>query len=391
MLTSIAVQNYRSLHEFRMPLGRLTVITGANGSGKSNLYRALRLLADCAEGRMIGSLAREGGLQSSVWAGPEKISAAVRRGEHPVQGTASGGPPLSVQFGFAADDFSYLIDLGIPQPGGGPTAFSLDPEIKRELIWHGEAMRPSSLLVKRIRQLVQVRAAGRSGAWQPLTDRLRTFDSVLTELNDPRQAPELIAVRDHVRSWRFYDHFRTDPTAPARQLQVGTRTPVLDHDGHSLAAAVQTIIEIGDGRLARAVGDAFPGSELSVSTETGRFDLQLRGPGLLRALGSAELSDGTLRYLLLVAALLSPRPPQLMVLNEPETSLHPELLAPLARLIADAAQHSQILVVTHAEPLVAALTATGIAESVELVKELGETRIDGHGPFEGPPWTWGTR
>ena len=67
---------------------------------------------------------------------------------------------------------------------------------------------------------------------------------------------------------------------------------------------------------------------------------------------AAELSDGTLRYLLLIAALLSPRPPDLMILNEPETSLHPDLLPPLARLIAQAAQRTQIIVVSHAEPLV---------------------------------------
>jgi predicted ATPase len=57
---------------------------------------------------------------------------------------------------------------------------------------------------------------------------------VLTELINPRQAPEVIAVREQVRSWRFYDHFRTDEPAPARQTQVGTRTPVLDTDGRDL-------------------------------------------------------------------------------------------------------------------------------------------------------------
>ena len=70
MITTVAVQNYRSLHDLRVPLGRLTVVTGANGTGKSNLYRALRLLAACAEGQVIGSLAREGGLPSTLWAGP---------------------------------------------------------------------------------------------------------------------------------------------------------------------------------------------------------------------------------------------------------------------------------------------------------------------------------
>ena len=87
----------------------------------------------------------------------------------------------------------------------------------------------------------------------------------------------------------------------------------------------------------------------------GRFDLRLHGPGLLRPLSGAELSDGTLRYLLLIAALLSPRPPGLLVLNEPETSLHPELLPALARLMITAAERSQLLIITHSAALVDAL------------------------------------
>jgi predicted ATPase len=68
----------------------------------------------------------------------------------------------------------------------------------------------------------------------------------------------------------------------------------------------------------------------------------LRQHGLLRPLRASALSDGALRYLLLTAALLTPRPPTLLVLNEPETSLHPDLSPALARLIASASPHSQI-------------------------------------------------
>ena len=109
MLTTIAIENYRSLRDLRLPLGQLNVVTGANGTGKSSLYRALRLLADCASGRVISSLAREGGLDSVLWAGPEHVAATVRSGRYPVQGTARSGP-ISLQLGFASDDFSYLID-----------------------------------------------------------------------------------------------------------------------------------------------------------------------------------------------------------------------------------------------------------------------------------------
>ena len=63
MLSTVAVRGYRSLRDVALPLGRLTVITGANGTGKSSVYRALRLLAGCGRGEAIGALAREGGLQ----------------------------------------------------------------------------------------------------------------------------------------------------------------------------------------------------------------------------------------------------------------------------------------------------------------------------------------
>ncbi len=87
----------------------------------------------------------------------------------------------------------------------------------------------------------------------------------------------------------------------------------------------------------------------------GRFEIAMHQHGLLRPLRATELSDGTLRYLLWIAALLTPRPPELLVLNEPETSLHPDLLPALGRLIANAAERSQVLVVTHAPKLIASL------------------------------------
>ena len=72
---------------------------------------------------------------------------------------------------------------------------------------------------------------------------------------------------------------------------------------------------------------------MSVTADGGWFEVEMHQHGLLRPLKAAELSDGTLRYLLWVAALLTPRPPGLLVLNEPETSLHPDLLPALGRLI----------------------------------------------------------
>lgn len=110
--------------------------------------------------------------------------------------------------------------------------------------------------------------------------------------------------------------------------------------------------------------------------------------GLLRALGAAELSDGTLRYLLLIAALLTPRPPDLMVLNEPETSLHPDVLPALARLMVQAAQRSQLIVVTHSQSLIAALNQQPGCHSIVLEKSFGETHIAGAKELGTPAWHW---
>ena len=386
MLQTLAIAGYRSLRDFVIPLKGLNLVTGPNGSGKSNLYRALRLLADTAQGRVIRSLAQEGGLQSTLWAGPESISRAVRRGEQPVQGTARQ-KVVSLRLGFSGDDFGYAIDLGLPSGPNG--AFDFDPEVKRECLWAGPQLRPSALLVDRKGPLVKVRQNGKD--WTVATYQLATFDSMMTHCADPRSTPEMLMLRETMRGWRFYDHFRTDAASPARLPQIGTHTPVLSHDGADLAAALQTIRQIGDTQaLDAAITDAFPGSHVSITLATGWFEVEMRQHGLLRPLKAAELSDGTLRYLLWVAALLTPRPPGLLVLNEPETSLHPDLLPALGRLIVQTAERTQVLVVSHAPVLVDALQQTPECQSISLVKEFGETRVatDEH---ERPLWQWPSR
>jgi predicted ATPase len=390
MIRTVAVQGYRSLRELVLPLGQLSVITGANGSGKSSVYRSLRLLADVAQNAVVASLAREGGLPSTFWAGPETIARSVRQGTHAVEGLAKR-KTASLKLGFGGDSYGYSIDLGYPPPPPPATMFELDPRVKRECIWHGPVYRKASALVDRRNNFVWL-ATTRDEEPVMLTQHLSDTDSMLGSVADPQRAPEMLAVREAVRGWRFYEHFRTDSDSPARVAQIGTFTPVLHHDGSNLAAALQTIAEIrSDDALATTLEDAFPKSHLYVEDRNGRFELQLQQHGLLRALSAAELSDGTLRYLLWTAALLTPRPPELMVLNEPETSLHPDLLPALARLILAAALQTQIVVVSHAHALIEALAVAPLCTRLHLQKEFGETSLEGATLFNQPKWNWPTR
>jgi predicted ATPase len=388
MIETLAIFGYRSLRNLVLPLDRLNVVTGANGSGKSSLYRALRLLGDAALNSVVSSLAREGGLPSTLWAGLEKIGRAVRQGQYEAEPTVRE-KTVALKMGFAGKTFGYSIELGYPPPSR--SLFSLDPAIKRECIWHGGVYRRSTVLVERRNNVVHLPAAGDE---EPvvLTQDLSSADSMLATIADPQRAPEMLAVRESIRGWRFYDGFRTDISSPVRVPQIGTFTPVLNNDGTDLPAALQTILEIGNREaLERTVEDAFPGSQISIEVKGARFELKLQQHGLLRPLSAAELSDGTLRFLLLTAALLTPRPPELMVLNEPETSLHPDLLPALARLISAASARSQIVVVSHAQPLIHELERAQGCRRLHLEKDFGETVLSGATVFTKPRWEWPPR
>lgn len=385
MILTIAISGYRSLREIVLPLERLTIITGGNGTGKSSLYRSIRLLGDVAQGRVIPALAGEGGLQSTLWAGPETISRSMKTGEHPIQGTVRRGP-ARLRLGLAAQDYGYAIDLGQPVLQGR-TMFGRDPEIKAEALWFGEVLKRKNVIARRTGPNVQVMR--KDGGMESLIRDLPAYDSMVTHAADPANAAELLIQRERMRGWRFYDQLRTDAESPARRAQVGTRAVSLASDGSNLAAAIQTIREIGDHEaLDAAIDDAFPGASIQILENDGFFEIAMAQKGLLRPLKARELSDGTLRYLLLVAALLTSRPPTLMVLNEPETSLHPGLLLPLARLIEKASQDTQIIIVSHAQELVRALQAARDGVAYELTKPFGETIVEG---APKPAWEWPAR
>ena len=349
-LRAFEVAGYRSLRRLSIELAPLTVVAGANGAGKTNVYRALHLLHAAATGNLAQAVADEGGLPSLLWAGGRQKKERAR-----------------VALEARWDELSYELALGLEPP---PTRFPYDPHVKIERVrWEGVE------LCQRGEGSATARDADGNRAVFPFS--LEHNQSILAQLVEPHRFPVLSTLRQLLGGWRFYHHLRSDAEAPARHARLAMRTPVLAGDGRDLAAALATIYDIGDrARLDGHVERAFPGSRLGFAgDDRAQLAVTMEVPGVHRALAASELSDGTLRYLCLVAALLSPRPAPLLVLNEPETSLHPDLFAPLGELILDASARSQLLVTTHAEPLVQRLSQARDVRLVTLRRDGAETLL----------------
>jgi predicted ATPase len=209
---------------------------------------------------------------------------------------------------------------------------------------------------------------------------LLASETALGAFDEPQRFPEVHAVRQTMLDWRFYHSLRTDADSPLRCPCLAVTSPTLASDGSNLAAVFATLAHIRKDTfdLDKAIEDAFPGAALSIPVPEREASFGMVFPDHpRRAFQAAELSDGTLRYLALMGALLALRLPAFIAFNEPESSLHPELLEPLARLIAKAAERTQIWLVTHSERLAAALARHGKVQPRRVIKRQGETWIEG--------------
>lgn len=355
--SEIEISNYRSIRRLFMPVQPLSVFVGENGVGKSNLYKSLSLLRDAATGRITRMIADEGGLNSVCWSGLRN------RGE-------DGRLRLAARF----DNIRYFIELGHPSPV--EAAFPGEPMIKSERIeaTHGKR---KVLLMERTNSHVSVR--GEDGAWSEHRNAVLPSETALAGFLDGKTCPEVDLIRNSLQSWRFYHDFRTDQASPIRKPCLAITTPSLSADGSDLAAALATLYTIRQDAadLQDAIEDAFPGAKLRAWERNGAcaFDLQLAD--MRRPFMAHELSDGTLKYICLLAVFMGYRLPPFIALNEPETSLHPSLLAPLARLIAKASRRSQIWIVTHSEHLMEALRSESSVPLRRVIKTKGATAIEG--------------
>jgi predicted ATPase len=368
VVTQVRAAGYRSLRSIRFPIERLSVFKGANGTGKTNLYQALQLLQAAAAGKLSHDLAAEGGMESALWAGPRKKHESAQISLMARFAPASDGDTTR-------DSFAYQVTVGLAAPDWA--AFQLEPQIKDETLTFHHGARPMKLLERKGPHVV---ARDDKGLQVDVGVEPMASETALGSIAEPERFPDLELIRRTLLDWRFYHVLRTDRDSPLRRPCLAVTSPTLSSDGSNLAAVFATLVYIrqDSSGLQEMVSDAFAGAQLVVPPpeRTASFGMifpEFRG----RVFDASELSDGTLRYLALAGTLMAYRLPAFIALNEPETSLHPDLLAPLARLIVQASSRTQIWLVTHSEQLAASLKKHGGIKPYNVVKQGGETWIEG--------------
>lgn len=372
-LTEIEISGYRSIRKLCLPLRQVTVLTGGNGVGKTNIYRSLELLHAAARGRIADEVAREGGLGSVFWAGGKNLSPdgsfdPKYRTDGPRKGEANR---LCLQ-ATLEELGTYRIELGFPQKIAA-AAFETEAQIKLETLEIDDRGRKRKVLERDGRRITLRREDA---------DDLLASETALAELGGADS--DLGAMRTELANWRFYHGFRTDQDSALRRPSRAITSPLLASDGSNLAAVFATLRHIRQETidLDAAIEAAFPGSELRVPPpeETATFEMVFPETPK-RGFRPHELSDGTLQFLALMGALLSYRLPPFIALNEPEASLHPSLLPALASAIAKAAGRAQIVVVTHSEPLAGAIADLTGAQPREVLRDDDGTTIKGLNRF----------
>lgn len=368
-LTSLSIVGYRSIRSIAFPLRRLTVLVGGNGIGKTNLYRSLELLQAAALGTLAREIAREGGLASIHFAGE------LRKHEQPRLRLEASMDGILESTG----ELNYAVEARFPAVGSA--SFPNEVQIREERLTLLDGRKPVELMH---RDGPAVWARDDEGVRRLVDEQLLASETALASLGSAHRVID--AARYVISGWRFYHSFRTDVDSPLRRPSLAFTAPTLDSSGANLAAVFATLRHVREESvdLDAAIEHAFPGARLNVPRPEEMASFSVSFPEVpKRRFGAHELSDGTLQFLALAGALLAYRLPPFVALNEPETSLHPMLLPALARMIVNAAERTQIWVVTHSRELADAIAEESGVMSREVIRRDGATWLNGLTQFAG--------
>jgi len=350
----LRIRGYRSLADVTWEPGPLNVLIGINGSGKSNILRALMLLVNSANGRLAKSIRREGGMVPILWDGRvEEISWQLR-----VSSEERG------------ELFEY--ELQLDQIGRGGSAYEIASE-KLSVTYTddvpGEGEQISVL--ERTPRRAWIRDVGLSGPTRDIeSDQVSAEETLLSQVAAPFAHSTVARFRQTLSDWRVYHDVRVDVQSEMRRAAVTRLERRVDPDGQNLVPVLHTFYssdrtfkgEINDAMRA-AFGPEF--EELTFPpAEDGRIQLRVRWRSLKRTQSAADLSDGALRFLFLITVLASPDPPPLIAIDEPELGLHPSMLPIVAEFAVEAATRTQVIMTTHSPEFLSAFSETPEATTI---------------------------
>jgi predicted ATPase len=343
------VEGFRSLRNIDWRPGKLNVVIGPNGSGKSNLLRILELLSVAARGGLGNYVIHEGGVEPLVWDG-KADHIRVRCKLSPAEG------------GLDPDRDSLTYDLSLGRLGVS-SAYRIDSEILGN---YRESPMAEALLGARQYPFKLLERDPRNAVVFDIQQRqlwanqgsVPDEETLLSLCAGPFTANAIIFIhQQHIARWKIYQSFLTDRDAPIRAPAVARHESSLDPDGQNLISVLHTLYSTDrefkdevNTAMRTAFSDDFDEIVFPPAADQ-RIQLRLRWRSLRREQSAADLSDGTLRFLFLMAALANPSPPPLIAIDEPETGLHPSMLPIVAEYARDAAQRTQVILTTHSPEL----------------------------------------
>jgi predicted ATPase len=346
-----------------LALKGLNVFIGPNGSGKSNFIEILALLK--AAPRSLPEPVKEmGGVREWLWKGEGgKGEATIEvlvdnpKGKMDLRHSLiirENGGRFEVVDERIENEKSYK---GMPQP-----------------FFHYNFRRGHPMLKERLKDLPE----DQQGQERPLKrDQILPEESILSQVKDPERYPALTYLQEKYTAMRLFRNWSFGPGAALRKEQSASgRNDFLADGGENLALVLFKILRTGVKKdLLIGLGQLYPGIiDLNPDVNEGNVQLFLEEEGG-RQIPATRLSDGTLRYLCLLAILLHPEPPPLVAIEEPELGLHPDVLPHIAELLVRASQRTQIFVTTHSQMIV-----DGLSEQTDSV--IVCERVDGISRFE---------
>jgi predicted ATPase len=349
----ISVCNLLSFGESPEPLELrpLNVLIGINGSGKSNLIETIGLLANINERRgMSGYIGQRGGILHWLWKGSEAIPTA----KLDVFGELPSGHHFTHRIAFTRVEQSIQVS---------------DESVK-------VGFRSSKKPLFEYEKGVPVFRPQPRGRARPLERKDIDFTQSILWQNQPAEiAYSLNLLSRLYRSFQIYKMENIDPAKHPQQTDLPSN--YLLPDGRNLSAVLGLLIQRkGFGKLLKdKLNTLYPEFEgLSVTAAEGTLQIYFQENDLFSLVPATRLSDGTFRWLCLLAILLHPEPPPLVCIEEPEIGLHPDIVVELAELLREASKKMQLIVTTHSSTLVDSLTRTPEAVIVcEKVK--GATKL----------------